>query len=264
MAWWAWVLIGVLALAGETVSMARFLLNVAIAAFVVATFVLLGAPSPATQAVLFIALSILLIGLIRPRMAQLLTRHAPARPTVDQGETLVNRLGTVTDPVTCDSGAIQVGKAEFWTARVAASTDQADQIAVGCRVRIAAVRGLTAYVEPLRPPDAEAVDPAPVASPPSTSGARDRGESQPLTFGTLLKRYRVAAGLTQEELSERARLSVRAISDLERGLHRAPQKDTLALLADALALSHEDRVVFEAAARRSGPRHGTIGTGAFQ
>ena len=31
-------------------------------------------------------------------------------------------------------------------------------------------------------------------------------------FGTLLKRYRVTAGLSQEALAERARLSVRAIS----------------------------------------------------
>jgi transcriptional regulator with XRE-family HTH domain len=37
------------------------------------------------------------------------------------------------------------------------------------------------------------------------------------TFGDLLRRYRLAAGLTQEELAEQAHLSPRAISDLERG-----------------------------------------------
>ena len=36
------------------------------------------------------------------------------------------------------------------------------------------------------------------------------------SFGDLLRGYRVAAGVTQEELAERAGLSVRAISDLER------------------------------------------------
>ena len=36
-------------------------------------------------------------------------------------------------------------------------------------------------------------------------------------FGELLRQHRLAAGLTQEELAERARISVRAISDLERG-----------------------------------------------
>jgi transcriptional regulator with XRE-family HTH domain len=50
-------------------------------------------------------------------------------------------------------------------------------------------------------------------------------------FGTLLRRYRQAAGLSQEELADRARLSVRTIGDLERGAGHAPRKDTAALLA---------------------------------
>ena len=52
----------------------------------------------------------------------------------------------------------------------------------------------------------------------------------------LLRQYRLAAGLTQEELAERARISVRAIGDLERGARRTPHKDTLRLLAEALSL----------------------------
>jgi predicted ATPase/DNA-binding XRE family transcriptional regulator len=56
-------------------------------------------------------------------------------------------------------------------------------------------------------------------------------------FGELLRQHRRAAGLTQEELAECARISVRAISDLERGVRRAPHKDTLRLLAEALQLS---------------------------
>ena len=69
------------------------------------------------------------------------------------------------------------------------------------------------------------------------------------TFGELLLRYRKAAGLTQEELAERASLSARAISDLERGVKHTPRKDTLLLLAGALGLSPADRVVFENIAR---------------
>ena len=46
--------------------------------------------------------------------------------------------------------------------------------------------------------------------------------AHPFTFGQLLKRYRTAAGLTQEALAERAGLSARGISDMERGLRRAP------------------------------------------
>lgn len=39
------------------------------------------------------------------------------------------------------------------------------------------------------------------------------------TFGNLLRRARRSAGLTQEALAERAGLSARAISDLERGVN---------------------------------------------
>jgi predicted ATPase/transcriptional regulator with XRE-family HTH domain len=81
-------------------------------------------------------------------------------------------------------------------------------------------------------------------------------------FGTLLKRYRLAAGLTLETLAERAALSARAISDLERKVSRAPRSETLALLLDALGLSSEERAALTAAARRqtppldpAGPRH---------
>ena len=59
-------------------------------------------------------------------------------------------------------------------------------------------------------------------------------------FGTLLRRYRLAAGLSQEALAERARMSVNGIGVLERGDRRTPQRETLPLLADALALSGEN------------------------
>ena len=71
-----------------------------------------------------------------------------------------------------------------------------------------------------------------------------------VSFGELLRRYRLAAYLTQETLAERAHLSVRAISDLERGIKRTPHNDTLDLLARALALPAQERAAFKAAARR--------------
>jgi transcriptional regulator with XRE-family HTH domain len=43
------------------------------------------------------------------------------------------------------------------------------------------------------------------------------------TFGALLRRWRQAAGLTQEELAERAGLSRRGINDLERGARLIPR-----------------------------------------
>jgi predicted ATPase/class 3 adenylate cyclase len=76
----------------------------------------------------------------------------------------------------------------------------------------------------------------------------------PARFGERLRRHRQAAGLTQAELAERAGLSWRGINDLERGARQRPRKDTVALLADALGLSAEDRTRFETAARGSAAR----------
>jgi tetratricopeptide (TPR) repeat protein/transcriptional regulator with XRE-family HTH domain len=82
-------------------------------------------------------------------------------------------------------------------------------------------------------------------------------ESPPVSFGGLLRSLRTAAGLTQEELAEAARVSYRSISDLERGVSRFPRRDTARLLAGALGLSGEDRARFEAAARGRPPAAGT-------
>ncbi len=76
-----------------------------------------------------------------------------------------------------------------------------------------------------------------------------------LPFGALLKRHRLAAGLSQEELAERAHVSVRAISAYERGHRTVPYRETVRLLADALGLTAHERADLEAAVpRRHGPR----------
>jgi predicted ATPase/DNA-binding XRE family transcriptional regulator len=75
----------------------------------------------------------------------------------------------------------------------------------------------------------------------------EASETRP--FGRLLTDYRCAAGLTQEALAERAGLSTSAISLLERGARTSPRHSTLAVLAEALRLSPNERRVFVAAAR---------------
>jgi tetratricopeptide (TPR) repeat protein/transcriptional regulator with XRE-family HTH domain len=55
--------------------------------------------------------------------------------------------------------------------------------------------------------------------------------------------------MTQEDLARAASLSVRAVSDLERGVTTAPHRDTVRLLADALNLMGPVRAEFEATAR---------------
>jgi predicted ATPase/transcriptional regulator with XRE-family HTH domain len=81
------------------------------------------------------------------------------------------------------------------------------------------------------------------------------------SFAALLRRHRVAVGLSQEALAERAGLSARAISDLERGARRAPYRETVRLLADALELAPDDRVALEAAVDRGRGPLGGAGTG---
>ncbi len=73
--------------------------------------------------------------------------------------------------------------------------------------------------------------------------------SEPVSFGEVLRHLRSQATLSQEELAERTGLSVRGISDLERGARRAPHLHTVRLLADALAASEIDRALLLSSAR---------------
>jgi len=68
-------------------------------------------------------------------------------------------------------------------------------------------------------------------------------------FGVLLKRLRLTAGLTQEALAERAGLSVKALSELERDPARTPRLESVTLLAEALGLAAEERALLLATAR---------------
>ncbi len=89
------------------------------------------------------------------------------------------------------------------------------------------------------------------------TGAQERARP---SFGTLLRCYRVAAGLTQEELAERACLSRRSITALEQGKVHSPRRDTLDLLATALAIAAGERADFLAAGRYQGT-YGPSGQG---
>ena len=68
-------------------------------------------------------------------------------------------------------------------------------------------------------------------------------------FGRLLRRYRTHARLTQEELAQRAGVSVRSISAMERGRVRYPRAHSVALLAGALGLGGAELAAFERLAR---------------
>jgi transcriptional regulator with XRE-family HTH domain len=68
-------------------------------------------------------------------------------------------------------------------------------------------------------------------------------------LGRLLRRHREQARLTQEELADRAGVSARTISDIERGVRARAYADTAARLGVALGLTETDRAAFLNAAR---------------
>src|SRR5579863_10118457 len=85
-----------------------------------------------------------------------------------------------------------------------------------------------------------------------------RAVAKPDDFAALLKSLRVAAGLSQQSLAERALISVQAVSALERGYRKAPYRATLERIAEALELSPEAQQRLERSTERSrGPRQTT-------
>ncbi|MEU8812947.1 helix-turn-helix domain-containing protein [Actinoplanes sp. NPDC048796] len=73
------------------------------------------------------------------------------------------------------------------------------------------------------------------------------------SFGTLLRRLRVTAGLTLDQLAEASGVTGRAISDMERGVSRRPRVSTVQLIADGLRLDPDQRAALAAAARAPRP-----------
>lgn len=63
----------------------------------------------------------------------------------------------------------------------------------------------------------------------------------PLDSGRFLRRHRRLAGWTQEELADKAGVSVRAIRDFEAGRVRRPHSQTIRMLTEALDLSDGSR-----------------------
>jgi transcriptional regulator with XRE-family HTH domain len=70
------------------------------------------------------------------------------------------------------------------------------------------------------------------------------------SFAILLRKHRIDRGLSQDALAEAAGVSTSAVGAYERGIHSAPHRTTIGLLADALRLAPDARDEFERAARR--------------
>jgi predicted ATPase/DNA-binding XRE family transcriptional regulator len=83
------------------------------------------------------------------------------------------------------------------------------------------------------------------------SKAASDERSAALELASLLKNFRVQAGLSQQMLADRALVSVQAVSALERGYRKVPYPKTLERLAEALRLPPEARTALEESARRA-------------
>jgi predicted ATPase/transcriptional regulator with XRE-family HTH domain len=82
--------------------------------------------------------------------------------------------------------------------------------------------------------------------------AEDGPMSSPAPLAALIRTRRVSARLTQEELAEKAGISVRTISDIERGLRRSVYRDTAERLAEALEVGSVEKEDFILVARGRG------------
>ncbi|MET8772016.1 tetratricopeptide repeat protein [Streptomyces sp. NPDC004658] len=88
--------------------------------------------------------------------------------------------------------------------------------------------------------------------------------AEEVAFGSLLRSMRRAKSLTIEALAEASGVSERGIGDLERGRRAAPQRRTVAALADGLALDDTDRERLLAAARAGRtPGYSPVGVRSF-
>lgn len=92
---------------------------------------------------------------------------------------------------------------------------------------------------------------------------RHGGSAGEGSFAATLRIVRQASGLTLEELAESSGVSVRALSDMERGRALGPQRRTVLLIADALKLDGARRDQFTALAKagRTRPAHMAAATG---
>ena len=82
--------------------------------------------------------------------------------------------------------------------------------------------------------------------------SRSKASGVGASLGARLRDLRETAGLTQEELAERAGLTAKTISLLERGERKHPYPHTVRSLAEALELSEGERAVLTEAIPRRG------------
>ena len=84
-------------------------------------------------------------------------------------------------------------------------------------------------------------------------GVGEHGLRPQSTFGMRLRSYREAAGLTQDQLAERAGLSTAAVQDIEQGRTARPRSGSVTRLAQALQLRGDQHAELAALAAQAIP-----------
>lgn len=150
--WVFWLGVGIAAAIGEVMSAGLFLASVAVAALITAivAFFLPASIFLAVQVVVFAALSLLGIAVLRPVVMNALGWHPTDQITGPTYHShLSGKRAVVTRAVDANGGQIRIGEGEFWSAR---AFDPDDSMAAGQTVEIVLVEGLTALVAPLPQP----------------------------------------------------------------------------------------------------------------
>jgi membrane protein implicated in regulation of membrane protease activity len=137
--WLLWLIAAGLFAAGEIVSLDLVLLMFAGGALGGVAVALLGGAT-VLQMVAFIAISGVLLALVRPIATKHLTQRTPLQ--LDGVDSLIGRTAKVTREIDFSGGRIRMG-ADEWTARTQHS---GEAFAVGETVRILQVDGATAVV----------------------------------------------------------------------------------------------------------------------
>jgi len=137
--WLLWLIAAGLFAAGEIASLDLVLLMFAGGAVAGMTVALLGGAT-VLQMVAFIAISGLLLTVVRPIAKRHLTERTPLQ--LDGVDSLIGRTAKVTREIDFDGGRIRMG-ADEWSARTQHS---GESFAVGDVVRILQVDGATAVV----------------------------------------------------------------------------------------------------------------------
>jgi membrane protein implicated in regulation of membrane protease activity len=137
--WLLWLIAAGLFAAGEVVSLDLVLLMFAGGALGGVAVALLGGAT-VLQMVAFIAISGVLLALVRPIATKHLTQRTPLQ--LDGVDNLIGRTAKVTREIDSSSGRIRMG-ADEWSARTQHS---GETFAVGDTVRILEVEGATAVV----------------------------------------------------------------------------------------------------------------------